>query len=51
MEIFKQPQYSPIPVELQVAVLWGVQNGYMDDVPVDRVKEFQSQPDGIYAHS
>jgi F-type H+-transporting ATPase subunit alpha len=42
MEIFKQPQYSPIPVELQVAVLWGVQNGYMDDVPVDRVKEFQA---------
>jgi len=42
IEIFKQPQYSPIPVELQVAVLWGVQNGYMDDVPVDRVKEFQA---------
>ena len=42
MEIFKQPQYSPIAVELQVAVLWGVQNGYMDDVPVDRVKEFQA---------
>jgi F-type H+-transporting ATPase subunit alpha len=42
IEIFKQPQYSPIPVELQVAVLWAVQNGYMDDVPVDRVKEFQA---------
>src|ERR1700758_2251425 len=43
MEIFKQPQYSPIPVEVQVAVLWAVQNGYVDDVPVNRVKEFQSQ--------
>jgi F-type H+-transporting ATPase subunit alpha len=41
MEVFKQPQYSPIPVEIQVAVIWAVQNGYVDDVPVDRVKEFQ----------
>ena len=43
VEIFKQPQYSPIPVELQVAVLWMVQNGYVDDVPVDRIKEYQSK--------
>jgi F-type H+-transporting ATPase subunit alpha len=42
-EIFKQPQYNPIPVELQVAVLWAVQNGYMDGVPVDRIKECQTQ--------
>jgi F-type H+/Na+-transporting ATPase subunit alpha len=42
MEIFKQPQYNPIPVEIQVAVLWAVQNGYVDDVPVDRVKDFQT---------
>ncbi len=42
IEIFKQPQYSPIPVEIQVAVIWAVQNGYVDDVPVDRVKEFQA---------
>ena len=42
MEIFKQPQYNPIPVEVQVAVLWGVQNGYVDHVPVDRIKEFQA---------
>lgn len=43
MEIFKQPQYSPIPVEVQVAVIWAVQNGYVDDVPVERVKEFQDK--------
>jgi F-type H+/Na+-transporting ATPase subunit alpha len=43
MEIFKQPQYSPIPVEIQVAVIWTVQNGYVDDIPVDRVKDFQSR--------
>src|SRR4029450_957430 len=43
VEIFKQPQYNPIPVETQVAVIWAVQNGYADDVPVERVKEFQTQ--------
>jgi F-type H+-transporting ATPase subunit alpha len=42
VEIFKQPQYSPIPVALQVAVLWAVQNGYVDQVPVARIKEFQA---------
>jgi F-type H+-transporting ATPase subunit alpha len=43
MEIFKQPQYNPVPIEIQVAVIWVVQNGYVDDVPVDRVKEFQAK--------
>jgi F-type H+/Na+-transporting ATPase subunit alpha len=42
-EVFKQPQYNPIPVEMQVAVLWAVQNGYLDPVPLDRVKEFQAK--------
>lgn len=41
MEVFKQPQYSPIPVEVQVAVIWTVQNGYVDDVVIERIKEFQ----------
>jgi F-type H+/Na+-transporting ATPase subunit alpha len=43
IELFKQPQYSPIPVEVQVAVIWAAQNGYVDDVPVDRVKDFQAK--------
>jgi len=42
MEIFKQTQYQPIPVEVQVAVIWAVQNGYVDRVPVPRVRAFQS---------
>jgi len=42
-ELFKQPQYSPIPVEVQVAVIWVVQNGYVDDVPLDRIKEYQAK--------
>ncbi len=42
VELFKQPQYSPIPVEMQVGMIWAVQNGYMDDVPIERIKEFQA---------
>ncbi len=41
VEIFKQPQYNPIPVELQAAILWTVQNGLFDDVAVEKVKDFQ----------
>ena len=43
MEIFKQLQYNPVPVEVQVAVLWVAQNGYIDDVPVERTKDFQNK--------
>jgi F-type H+-transporting ATPase subunit alpha len=42
VELFKQPQYSPIPAEVQVAVLWAVQNGYVDDVSVERIKAYQA---------
>src|SRR6201997_4263372 len=37
IEVFKQPQYNPQPVEVQTAVLWAVQNSFMDDVPVASV--------------
>ena len=43
VEIFKQPQYNPLPVEIQASILWTVQNGYFDDVPVDKVKDFQTK--------
>ena len=43
MEIFKQGQYNPIPVEIQVVVIWAAQNGYLDQVPVARIKEFQNK--------
>ena len=43
VELFKQIQYHPLPVEQQVAVLWAMQNGYFDEVPVDRVKEYQTK--------
>src|SRR5215210_1996870 len=41
VELFKQGQYNPIPVEEQAAVLWAMQNGYLDSVAVDKVKQFQ----------
>src|SRR5215475_3836559 len=43
VEVFKQPQYNPMPVEVQVAVLWAVQNGFMDEAPVDKIKDFQAK--------
>jgi F-type H+/Na+-transporting ATPase subunit alpha len=43
MEVFKQLPYNPIPVEIEVAVLWVAQNGFTDDVPVDNVKDFQDK--------
>ncbi|HEY2614952.1 MAG TPA: F0F1 ATP synthase subunit alpha [Chthoniobacterales bacterium] len=41
VELFKQIQYNPIPVEEQVTVLWAMQNGYLDSIPVEKVKSFQ----------
>jgi len=43
VELFKQVQYNPVAVDIQVATLWAMQNGYMDDVPVDRIKDFQNK--------
>ena len=43
VEVFKQQQYNPIPVEVQAAILWTVQNSLMDDVAVDRIKDFQAR--------
>src|SRR6201984_79211 len=43
MENFKKPQYNPIPVEIQVVVIWAAQNGYFDDVPVDKIKDCEAK--------
>jgi F-type H+/Na+-transporting ATPase subunit alpha len=42
-EIVKQPQYQPLPVEKQVAILYVATTGKLDDVPTPRVKEFEIQ--------
>src|SRR5450432_4590821 len=43
VEIFKQPQFNPTPVEIQAAILWAVQNNFFDDVAVDKIKDFQNK--------
>ena len=46
-EILKQPQYEPLPVEKQVVIIWAATNGLLDDVPTNKIAEFES---GLYRH-
>ena len=46
-EILKQGQYVPMPLEKQVAIIWAAVNGYLDTVPLERVKAFE---DGFYPY-
>jgi len=43
VELLKQPQYSPYPVEQQVASIWAGSQGYLDDVPVEDVSRFERE--------
>jgi F-type H+-transporting ATPase subunit alpha len=40
-EVLKQLQFSPMPVEKQVMILYAAINGYLDDVPIERVSDFE----------
>ena len=42
VELLKQKQYTPFSVEDQVISIWAVTNGFMDDLPVDKVQDFES---------
>mgnify|MGYP000333081585 FL=1 len=42
VEVFKQAQFQPVAVPVQVCILWAVQNGYFDDVKVDDLKNSQA---------
>jgi F-type H+-transporting ATPase subunit alpha len=42
VEILKQPQYQPLPVELQVASIFAVTNAKLDDIPVSDVRRFEA---------
>jgi F-type H+-transporting ATPase subunit alpha len=46
-EVLKQPQYAPVPVEEQVAMILASTKGYIDKVPVDKVKEFEKEFIGL----
>ncbi len=41
VEILKQPQYSPVKMEHQVVTFYALTKGFMDDVPVEKIKEFE----------
>ena len=42
-EVLKQPQYSPVSVELQVAILYASTKGFLDKVPEQKITEFQAE--------
>lgn len=46
-EMLKQPQYSPMPVEYQVIIIYAVTKKYVLDIAVDRISEFQ---DGLFEY-
>jgi F-type H+-transporting ATPase subunit alpha len=46
VELLKQGQYQPIPVERQVAIVYAGTNGYLDELPVTSVRAFET---GLYA--
>ncbi|CAN5275041.1 F0F1 ATP synthase subunit alpha [soil metagenome] len=41
VELLKQPQYAPVPIEEQVVGIWAVGNGKLDDVPIADVRRFE----------
>ncbi len=47
VEILKQPQYQPMPVEHQVCAIYAVTNGYVDDVPIGRIGAWER---GFHGH-
>jgi F-type H+/Na+-transporting ATPase subunit alpha len=51
VELLKQPQYSPFPVERQVVSIWMGTNGHLDDVPVEDIRRFETDFLDYIAHS
>lgn len=42
-EMLKQPQYNPIPVQTQIALIYAINNGYLDEMPIEQISDFKSQ--------
>jgi len=42
-EVLKQPQYQPLPVEKQILILFAGANAYLDDLPVEECRKFESE--------
>jgi len=43
VEVLKQPQYRPVPVERQVAIIYAVTNGYLDEVKVEHIRQWERE--------
>jgi F-type H+-transporting ATPase subunit alpha len=43
VEVLKQPQYQPMPVEKQVAIIYAVTNGLLDDVAVEKIRTWEAE--------
>jgi F-type H+/Na+-transporting ATPase subunit alpha len=43
VEILKQGQFSPLPVEKQILIIWAGTNGYLDDLAVDQCRPFEAE--------
>jgi F-type H+-transporting ATPase subunit alpha len=43
MEILKQPQYEPMPVEKQILIIYAGTNGWLDEYPVEALKRYESE--------
>ena len=43
VELLKQPQYQPMPVEEQVASLYSATRGFLDDIPVTEIRRFETE--------
>jgi F-type H+/Na+-transporting ATPase subunit alpha len=41
VEVLKQPQYQPMPVEQQIMIIFAVTNGFLDDVPVEEIRAWE----------
>lgn len=41
VELLKQPQFKPVPVELQVISIYSANNGYLDKIPVEKIQDFE----------
>jgi F-type H+-transporting ATPase subunit alpha len=42
-ELLKQPQYSPLPVAEQIAIIYAGTNGYLDDIPAEKIVQFSKE--------
>src|SRR5216110_3187058 len=43
VEVLKQPQYQPVPVEKQVIIIYAATNGYLDPIPVEQVRAYEAE--------